>query len=154
MGGKIDWKRPQPLPSAVKDVLKANFPVIAKVGIYNDRNVAGTTKKSSHAEGRALDIYLSAAKPNERLVGDSLFDTMIESAAQSGIDNVIWNREIWSTAHPQRRPYKGKSAHRDHIHVEFTRVGSQLAAFDLLKLRIAQLRTGLEELADSRKDVG
>lgn len=154
MSDTIDWKRPQPLPKAVKSVLRANFPLIAKVGIYNDRNVEGTTKKSAHAEGRAMDIYLDVAEPNERLVGDRLFDILIDSAVQSGIDNVIWNRQIWSTTHTHKRPYTGKRPHTDHIHVEFTRPGSQLITFELLKVRLAELRTGLEELAQSTGNQG
>ncbi len=55
----IDWRRAQPLPRALANYLKANFLQISATGIYNDRNIAGTNKKSAHAEGRALDIHLN-----------------------------------------------------------------------------------------------
>jgi hypothetical protein len=42
--------------------------------VHNDRNVAGTTKKSSHAEGRALDFHLDATDPSQKALGDRLFD--------------------------------------------------------------------------------
>jgi hypothetical protein len=154
MGSDIDWKRAQPLPKAVASALRINFPMITATGIYSDRDVAGTKKKSSHAEGRAIDIHLNANKPNDRLVGDELFRVLIDAAHATGIDNVIWNRQIWSTRRPTIRHYPGANPHTDHIHVEFTRDGSQQQAFHLLEVKIAQLRTGLEELAVQRGSTG
>jgi hypothetical protein len=154
MSQGIDWKKAQPLPKAVAQALRVNFPMITATGIYNDRNVAGTNKKSSHAEGRAIDIHLNANQPSQRLVGDQLFQALIDAAHATGIDNVIWNRQIWSTRHPMLRPYRGANPHTDHIHVEFTRVGSQQKTFHLLEMKIGQLRTGLEDLASQYTNVG
>jgi hypothetical protein len=154
MSPDIDWKKAQPLPKAVAKALRVNFPMITATGIFNDRNVAGTTKKSSHAEGRAIDVHLNANKPNDRVVGDELFRALIDAAHATGIDNVIWNRQIWSIHKPTIRQYSGVNPHTDHIHVEFTREGSQQQAFHLLELKIAQLRTGLEELSVRRGSTG
>jgi hypothetical protein len=154
MSPDIDWKRAQPQPKAVARALRVNFPMITATGIYNDRNVAGTNRKSSHAEGRAIDIHLNANKPNDRVVGDELFHILIDAAHATGIDNVIWNRQIWSTRRPTIRQYSGANPHTDHIHVEFTRAGSQQQAFHLLEVKIAQLRTGLEELAAGQGGTG
>ena len=74
---KNNWRGPQPAPRYLGRLLRANFPQITETGIYNDRNVAGTSKKSSHAEGRALDIHLSAQNPDQKSVGDRLFHTII-----------------------------------------------------------------------------
>jgi len=150
----IDWKRAQPLPKAVARALRANFPMITATGIYNDRNVAGTNQKSSHAEGRAIDIHLNANKPTERLVGDELFRILMDAAHATGIDNIIWNRQIWSTRRPTIRQYTGVNSHTDHIHVEFTREGSQQRTLHLLELKVAQLRTGLEELSSQQGNLG
>ena len=49
---KINWDGPQPAPAYLGGLLRANFPQISATGIYNNRNVAGTSRKSSHAEGR------------------------------------------------------------------------------------------------------
>jgi hypothetical protein len=149
----IDWNKPQPGPSTVAKRLKANFLLIRATGIYNDRNVAGTKRKSSHAEGRGLDIHLSAENPDERLVGDQLFKMLIDAANVSGIDNVIWNKEIWSIHRLGIRTYHGVNPHTDHIHVEFTRAGSQLKAFRLLEMKIAQVRSGLEDLHGRQKNL-
>jgi flagellar protein FlgJ len=149
----INWRRAQPLPAALARYLKVNFLQISATGIYNDRNIAGTNKKSAHAEGRALDIHLNANHPDEKLIGDNLYRIFMEVAYQTGIDNVIWNRTIWSRAKGQHG-YHGQNPHTDHIHVEFTRPGSQLTVWHLLDLKVAQLRTGLEELSRAQANIG
>lgn len=135
-------------------LLRANFPSITQTGIYNDRNIAGTNRRSAHAEGRALDVHLNAAEPNERLLADQLAAALVRKAGRLGIDNVIWNRRIWSVAHPRWRPYSGASPHTDHIHIEFTRTGSQGADVRAIEVEVAIIRTGLEELAQSRANIG
>jgi hypothetical protein len=150
---KINWHRAQPLPTALAKSLRVNFLQISGTGIYNDRNVAGTTRKSAHAEGRALDIHLNVNRPDEKLIGDSLYRIFIEAAYETGIDNVIWNRMIWSRAKGEHT-YTGVSPHRDHIHVEFTRTGSQQTIWHLLEIKVAQLRTGLEELSRAQANIG
>ncbi len=149
----INWHQPQPLPKALAKYLKANFLQISQTGIYNDRNIAGTNKKSAHAEGRALDIHLSVKRPEEKLIADRLYRIFIEAANETGIDNVIWHREIWSRARGEHA-YHGQNPHTDHIHVEFTKPGSQLTVWHLLDLKVAQLRTGLEDLSHSQADIG
>lgn len=150
---KINWHQAQPLPTGLAKYLKANFLQISATGIYNDRNVAGTNKKSAHAEGRALDIHLSVSRPDEKLIADRLYRIFIEAAYQTGIDNVIWNRTIWSRSRGAHH-YNGQNPHTDHIHVEFTKAGSQLTVWNLLDLKVAQLRTGLEELSRAQGNVG
>ena len=150
---RVNWRKAQPLPSALAKYLKANFVQISKTGIYNDRNVAGTNKKSAHAEGRALDIHLSVNDPAEKFIGDQLFRIFVEVARETGIDNVIWNRRIWSRGRGHHS-YRGQNPHTDHIHIEFTRLGSQLAVWNLLELRVAELRTGLEDLSRAQANIG
>jgi flagellar protein FlgJ len=149
----INWHRAQPLPAALARYLKVNFLQISGTGIYNDRNVAGTNKKSAHAEGRALDIHLNVSRPDEKLIADNLYRIFIEAANQTGIDNVIWNRTIWSRAKGQHA-YHGQNPHTDHIHLEFTRPGSQLTIWPVLAVKVAQLRTGLEELSHAQANIG
>lgn len=142
----IDWSKPQPAPLALWRLTKANVPEVRNLGIYNNRNVAGTSIPSAHAEGRALDIGLYARNPKEKYLGDQLFAGLIESASQSGIDHVIWNREIWSTTHPSLLTYTGVNPHIDHIHVAFTRDGSQKTSFPLFQQKLAILRSAREDL--------
>jgi len=152
-----NWKGPQPAPRYVGRLLRINFPQIREVGIYNDRNVAGTSKKSSHAEGRAIDIHLNAKNSDQRALGDRLADILIRRARSIGVHNVIWNHNIWSVVHPAWRHYPGVNPHTDHIHVEFTREGSQLDVEHLLNallLEIGVLRTGIEDLQKGLGNVG
>jgi hypothetical protein len=149
----IDWNKPQPAPRALWRLVQANVPEVRNLGIYNHRNVAGTSTPSAHAEGRALDIGLDAKKPEEKYLGDQLFEALIECASQMGIHHVIWNRDIWSAA--KRGPYRypGANPHTDHIHVAFTRDGSQKVTFPMFEFRLATLRTGLEDLRGARANI-
>jgi len=150
----INWNEDQPAPRHAIKFIHANFPQVSNLGIYVCRNVKGTNSPSSHSEGRALDIGLKASIPAQRLIGDQLFRVLIESAHRSGIDNVIWNRQIWSVSHGGPRPFVGnyphggpRNPHTDHIHVEWTREGSQLQRLQFLELQVAIVRQGIEELA-------
>jgi hypothetical protein len=139
-----NWNGPQPGPLLLRDLILVNFPLVKKIGIYNNRTVAGSTRLSHHAEGRALDIYLHAHTAPQKVLGDLLFAAFIELAEDVGADQVIWNRQIWSTQRPTLRRYGGVSPHEDHIHVGFTKDGSQFRTFGLLPARLAQIRTDLE----------
>jgi hypothetical protein len=152
---KINWSGPQPVPKELAKRLKDNFPQISQTGIYNDRNIAGTQKKSAHAEGRALDIHLNAFKPEQRMLGDQLFKVLIRKASALDINNVIWNRQIWSQNKGGPRAYTGNSPHTDHIHVDFTREGSQnLHSIRKIEIDIAIIRTGIEDLQRGRQNIG
>ena len=144
------WNGPQPAPRALWDIIHANFPQARFDGIYNPRNIAGTNTRSLHAEGRALDIGLSVGNPTEKTIGDSLFQIFVDTAAQAGFQEIIWNRQIWSSAHPNIHHYTGQNPHTDHVHVGFTRQASQQTSMPgILLIRIAMLRTGLEDLSNA-----
>ncbi len=149
----INWQQNQPAPSHAIRMIHANFPQVKNLGIYVCRNIKGTSTKSAHAEGRALDIGINANKAEEKVVGDALFHALIRAAHKSGIRNIIWNRQIWSEKggpRPWTGTYKNgapKNPHTDHIHVEWTRDGSQRERLNFLELEIAILRTGFEDLA-------
>jgi hypothetical protein len=142
------WNGPQPAPRALWTLVHANFPQTRFDGIYNQRNIAGTNTPSLHAEGRALDIGLDVRKPTEKTIGDGLFQIFIDVAGQAGFEEIIWNRQIWSTRNPHIHHYTGQSPHTDHVHVGFTRQASQTTTFPgTLTLKIAILRSGLEDLS-------
>jgi hypothetical protein len=147
-GHAHQWNGPQPAPKALWTLIHANFPQTRFDGIYNPRNIAGTNTPSLHAEGRALDIGLDVRKPAEKMIGDGLFKIFVDVAVQTGLEEVIWNRQIWSTRNPHIHPYTGHSPHTDHVHVGFTRQASQQTTFPgILLIKIAQLRTGIEDLS-------
>lgn len=167
----INWNKDQPAPKQAIGVIHANFPQVRNLGIYVCRNVKGTDIKSPHSQGRALDIGLRADLPAERALGDQLFQTLIRSAFRSGIDNIIWSRQIWSRAHQQVRPFAGaytrngkalkdkqgrpvlKNPHTDHIHVEWTRDGSQMQRLAFLELQVSILRQGFEEISAQQSNL-
>ena len=160
MGPKINWAQDQPAPQRAIRTIHANFPQVRNLGIYVCRDIKGTNIRSPHGEGRALDIGLRANIPGEKVIGDQLFRVLIDSARRSGIDNVIWNRQIWSVSQGGPRPWGGyyksgaaKNPHTDHLHVEWTRDGSQLQRLDFLELQVSIVRQGLEEIARYQKNL-
>jgi len=135
-------------------LVHTNFTRARNLGIYNRRNIAGTQTPSLHSEGRALDIGLNIHNQTEKAIGDGLFQIFVDLAARLQLQEVIWNRQIWSTGSPAVHPYAGANPHTDHVHVGFTRPGSQVTQFPaLLHLRIAQLRTGMEEVSDALRNM-
>src|SRR5262249_17942246 len=139
----INWQQDQPGPKALWEIVHENYPQAKNLGIYVPRNVAGTKKPSGHAEGRALDIGLLASDPIQKAIGDNLFRTIIFDEGELGLDHVIWNRQIWSRQHPSILPFTGnypnggpRNPHIDHIHVEFTREGSQRTRFPYFEFLI------------------
>ena len=104
---KINWNGPQPAPSFSPTCCGQIFHKIRKTG----RNVAGTNKKSSHAENRARDFHLDATDPSQRALGDRSFDAIIAKADKIGVDKVIWNRQIWSVRKQVagKRKFAGKN---------------------------------------------
>ena len=85
-------------------------------------------RRSHHASGRALDVYLHVSKRWERELADSLFALFIQHSGEFGVDHVIWNRQIWSEDKGGPRRYEQietNGPHTDHIHIAFTAVGSQ-----------------------------
>jgi hypothetical protein len=112
-----DWNRPQPAPRALWDFIHANFPTVRNLlGIYNNRMVAGTNIPSHHAEGRALDLGLRAWIPTEKWLGDELFKIFVGDVNPRDVDEVIWNRQIWSAQRPYVHVHHGANPHIDLIH--------------------------------------
>ena len=126
-----NWNQDQPIVTYLKHWLPLYFPVIPKnhppghgVGGYKLRTTA-SGGFSAHSEGRAADIYLNAFDSKQRSLGDALFDMFITSSGRLGVDHTIWNHNIWSSQKGGPRTYFGKKPHTDHVHVAFTRNGSQ-----------------------------
>ena len=71
------------------------------------------------------DIYVNAGDPTERQIGDGLFSLFIKWQSSLDVDHVIWSRQIWSAVNGGPRPYTGVDPHTNHVHVAFTKTGSQ-----------------------------
>ena len=119
---------PAPGTVALAGYIFSTFHGTSNMGIYNCRTIRGvTTRKSIHAEGRAVDVGIPLDAAGLDL-GDDLADFLIEHAPDFGVQYFIWNRRSWK---PDRgwRSYKGWAKHRDHIHIEQTRsAGASLTA--------------------------
>ena len=111
---------------AVRDVVIANFPQVATVGIYNCRVIAGTNSMSLHSVGRALDIMIPTTGGDaDNGSGDPIAAWLLENAGAIGVQSVIWDRTIWSVSRsPRARAYTGSSPHIDHLHVELNEAGA------------------------------
>ena len=104
---------------------------------------------SLHAEGRALDWHLDAARRADRREAQRIIDLMLAPdragnehalARRMGIQEIIWNCRAWFSGAERFRPYsvcydeRGRRkrrvnrtlAHRDHIHFGLTRAGGRM----------------------------
>ena len=141
IGHVNNWNQDQPAVRYLKKWLPVYFPVIPRnhaagkgVGGYVPRKTSSGSF-SFHSEGRAADIYLNAFDAEMLNVGDALFKMFMAHNMAFGVDHIIWNHQIWSTAHGGPRPYTGGNGpHTNHIHVAFTRSGSQKQSALLLAL--------------------
>lgn len=142
MTNKIDWNRNQPIVKFLRRWIPTVFPIIHRQK-PEGRGIGGYENKltefgnlSDHAEGRAADIYLIAKDVTQKKIGDGLFEIFKDRHLELGVSQVIWNRQIWTKARETEgvRKYNGKKAHTDHVHISFTRNGSQLQPTILLPL--------------------
>ncbi|XP_055331219.1 zinc D-Ala-D-Ala carboxypeptidase-like [Paramacrobiotus metropolitanus] len=86
--------------------------------IFNCRNVRGGSTVSLHGEGRAVDFY-----PSNLSNGQAVVNHLKSIACQNGIQEVIFNRQIWTKG--GTLTYKGLNPHTDHIHVGLNKCGAQ-----------------------------
>jgi hypothetical protein len=98
------------------------FPETGSLGIYNCRNVAGSSSLSIHSCGRAADSKIptgpgGAAIPS---IGNPVVLFLSEFSTQFGIIAVIYNEVIYDDASPRGRRYGGVHPHKDHVHWEHT----------------------------------
>lgn len=107
------------------------------LGIYNCRDIRGSTTTSLHGEGRAADLGVN---PHGAAYGDEVAELLHQNSGELGLQCIIWKRRIWSGSYPNAgfRPYGGTNPHLDHIHVEL----SWAAATDLTAQRIADVLAG------------
>jgi hypothetical protein len=144
----INWSQDQPAVLALRKWVAVYFP---EVGLHYDamktvdpkshgtvrdhpsHGIGGyvprTTEKggfSRHSEGRAGDIYVKVQNPFLKAIGDEAFAGFVANARQLGLEEVIWNGQIWSSTVPHVHAIPaGSDQHTDHVHVAFSRSASQ-----------------------------
>lgn len=104
----------QPGAEALMEVFVRDFGA-KNLGIYNCRSVRGSTNRSIHGDGRALDPGYSRISD-----GDRLLAVLLRHRMALGIQLIIWNRRIYSAKAPLGARYQGTVPHTDHLHVELT----------------------------------
>lgn len=92
---------------------------------------SGHVDGSYHYDGHACDVVMGrlGAVPDAAHValGWAVADALVEHHEGLGVEQVIWQGQIWTASQPQWRPYAnplGSSVtldHLDHVHVSFTR---------------------------------
>lgn len=96
----------------------------ANLGIYVCKDIKGSRTTSLHGEGRACDL---GSDPYHNLpFMDDVADALVANSKELGVQCVIHNRKIWSSAHPDEgwRHYSGEP-HDGHIHAELTPAAAQ-----------------------------
>jgi hypothetical protein len=135
--GAVCSDGPQPGTTALRRLLRARFGE-RLAEIYNCRPIRGGTSLSLHAEGRAVDYYVNANDPQELQVGDQIVRWLLDPddagnshavARRLGVQEVIWNRRIWTAGRRRddgMRPYSGVDPHTNHLHVGQNRAGAAM----------------------------
>lgn len=99
---------------------------ISHMGVYNDRNVRGSSVKSTHAFGLGIDISgLSTSNGIYWVEIDSHKETL-ESYAHSIFfkyfeDVITWDWGQYRDSQPHNFSYKTKELHKDHYHLNPSR---------------------------------
>lgn len=110
--------RAQPGTLALREGVRASFPGIGDLGIYNCRPTRGGGSLSTHGEGRGWDAACNATTASGRALGDRLAAHLVSVAHLLGIQRIIWNRRQWDGKSQAWRAYSGVSPHTDHLHIE------------------------------------
>ena len=116
----------------------AAYPETRNAGIVRTCSIGGA---SEHKEGRAWDWKVNAANPSDAAAVQDLLDWLMATddfgnssamARRLGVMYVIWNSQIWKSYQADRgwQPYRGASAHADHVHISFSWAGAlQLTSY-------------------------
>lgn len=99
---------------SLAELVKKQFPQIKQTGIFNCRKIRGNADNlSTHAEGRGLDIHTKDIE-----LGNKIRDWLFANRYTFGIQEIIWNRKIWTSNKESQgfRDYKGSNPHTDHVH--------------------------------------
>jgi hypothetical protein len=138
----VDWTREQPILVYVRELTWKHFPEVAVawadhknyptihptlgVGGFGHTTTAHGTP-SRHTEGRACDIYFYTSDAQLYQWGLALFDQLATNASRLDVEDLIYYKRIWSARHRYVHATDARDMrnHRDHLHVGFSRPGSQ-----------------------------
>jgi TP901 family phage tail tape measure protein len=111
-----------PIMAAARRYVQDTYGV-QNIGGFARRNIAGTSKLSDHALGKAIDVMTSNLRTGWAIANDFAFG---EAGKRYRAENVIWQQSISSRG----RPFRGMADrgsptqnHRDHVHIDTYRDG-------------------------------
>lgn len=113
-----------PMAAAARQFVMATWG-IRNIGGYARRNIAGTSKLSDHALGKAIDVMIpNYRSPASIGLGNNIAQWFVANPGRFGTKYVIWRDQINSGRgwRPYGHPGGGRSdtmQHRDHVHVSF-----------------------------------
>lgn len=110
--------KPQAGTLALRAGVRAAFPGIGDLGIYNCRPSSGGGGLSTHGEGRGWDAACNANSQAGLVLGNKVAAELISVYSRLGIQRIIWNRRQWDVLNKRWRAYGGSSPHTDHLHIE------------------------------------
>lgn len=108
---------------ALRSWLRQRWPATLDWGCYNPRSRTDGGGWSLHAEGRAIDLGIPPARKAD---GDAIFAWCVANADGIGLQEIIWDRRVWSHRNPAVRPYRA-SPHTDHVHIGLCWAGANAA---------------------------
>jgi hypothetical protein len=131
----INWKKNQPAPLTVWNLVSPRFPVVRWLGIF-------VADADDHGEGRAVDLGLLVSRPEENILALSLVDIFHRVKHEVGWDYLVYDQFIYynDSRGQQRGGFKGD--HTNHIHVSWSRAASQKSTFPQLIRELDFLATG------------
>lgn len=128
---------PTPGARALLAFLLEEYGQASSLGIYNCRDVRGTSTTSTHGEGRAVDLKWPMSSAGRGTAsGEAVVKRLGASGRRLGIQAIIYNRRIYSAVSPEGRAYRGAHPHYDHLHIELTPAAGR-------NLTLATLRSAL-----------
>jgi len=104
---------PQPGATRLAEYLRQTYG--GSIEIFNCRSIPGSTRKSLHAEGRAVDHYVNGT------TGSNVFRAM---QTRPGVQEVIFNGQIWTSSRGVQQ-YNGSSMHIDNVHIGLNWCGAR-----------------------------
>lgn len=121
-------------------------------GIYNPRDVCGnpwphtSCRLSAHLEGRACDFGI---RPFGDPKGTQIAAWLIENRYILGVEEIIWDRRMWRANSPWWVPYRGRSDHRDHVHVTLSPGKADSLTLAALNILGAPVAPQIQQLEDN-----
>ena len=109
---------------AFRDAVRATWPGLTDLGVYNCRRARGGSALSAHADGRAVDFGLPAGCGNGE--GQAIASELVARSAAYGITRVLvceleWQvGESWSTPSESLQHLHDGTTGPAHIHVELS----------------------------------